>query len=57
MNDQWIEKIRVFSGEQHPKACGCDHKLQNTGAVFYQSLGLLQCAICGGWQVIRKPIE
>ena len=57
MNDQLIEKVRVFSGEQHPKVCGCDHKLQNTRAVFYQSIGLLQCAICGGWQVIRKPIE
>lgn len=34
-----------------------DHKLIGTGAVFYQSTGLLQCALCHGWQLIRKPIS
>ena len=50
------ERARTFSGEADPKPCTHDHKLQGTGAVFYQSVGLLQCAICGGWQLIKKPI-
>lgn len=37
--------------------CLHDHKLTGTGAVFYQSTGLLQCALCHGWQLIRKPIS
>ncbi|MNR23145.1 hypothetical protein D3C85_1401480 [compost metagenome] len=52
-----IERIRAFSGEFHPRLCEHDHKLQGTGAVFYQSTGLLQCALCGGWQLIRKPVS
>ena len=37
--------------------CLHDHKRIGTGAVFYQSVGLLQCADCKGWQLIRKPIN
>lgn len=57
MSNEWLERVRVFSGEQEPKICQCDHKLQNTGGVFYQSVKLLQCANCKGWQKVRKPIE
>lgn len=49
-------KVAAFSGENAPKVCEHDHKLQGTG-VFYQSVGLLQCAECKGWQLIRKPIK
>ena len=54
---RFIEQVKVFSQETHPKLCRCDHKLQGTGAVFYQSTKLLQCANCHGWQQVRKPIE
>lgn len=39
--------------------CKCDHKLQDSGAVFLQSLGFLYCALpgCGGYQRIRKPVD
>lgn len=48
---------RAFSGEEKPKTCRHKHRLQGTGAVFYQSVDLLQCARCKGWQEIRKPIK
>lgn len=36
----------------------CSHKHELTGtAVFYQSLGLLQCNACGGYQHIKKPLS
>lgn len=50
-------RITAFTGNPNPRACQCRHKLSNTGGVFYQSVGLLQCSICGGWQGIRKPIK
>lgn len=49
-------KAAAFSGEDAPKICYREHKLQGTG-VFYQSVGLIQCADCKGWQLIRKPIK
>lgn len=39
------------------KSCNCDHKLRETGGVFYQSTGWIECTVCRGWQPIRKPIE
>lgn len=41
---------------EHYKTCHCKHKLQGTGAIFYQSTGYLYCTICTGWQHINKPI-
>lgn len=54
---RFIEQVKVFSQEDNPALCRCDHKLQGTGAIFYQSTKLLQCANCKGWQMVRKPIE
>lgn len=54
---RFIEQVKVFSLEDNPALCRCDHKLQGTGAIFYQSTKLLQCANCKGWQMVRKPIE
>lgn len=48
--------IQLFSGEERPRLCRHKHKLAGTG-VFYQSVGLIQCATCSGWQKIRKPIK
>lgn len=52
----FLERVRLFSQEEDVKICTCQHKLQGTG-VFYQSVGLIQCANCKGWQQVRKPIE
>lgn len=49
--------VTTFTGDQIPIACDCSHKLQGTGGVFYQSVGLLQCTKCWGWQAIREPIN
>ena len=57
MTAEQLARVRWFSGEIDPKECACDHKLQGTGAVFYQSTGLLQCSTCRGWQPIRRPIQ
>jgi hypothetical protein len=51
------ERARAFSGEAKPKTCRHKHRLQGTGAVFYQSVGLIQCTSCYGWQLIRKQIR
>lgn len=48
--------VRPFTGEDKVLPCTHEHQLQGTG-VFYQSVGLIQCATCKGWQLIRKPIE
>lgn len=51
-------KVRAFRPDVNIVwECSCDHKLHNTGGVFYQSVGLIDCANCGGWQAIRKGIK
>lgn len=39
------------------KVCSCKHELSGTGAVFFQSLGIIYCNECKGQQQIRKPIK
>lgn len=39
------------------KVCSCKHELSGTGAVFFQSLGIIYCNECRGHQPIRKPIK
>lgn len=56
MTEDQRQAARLFTGEDAPKECHCDHQLQGTG-VFFQSVRLIQCATCKGWQAIRKPIE
>ena len=51
------ERVTDLTGDPQPHGCDCDHKLQGTGGVFYQSVGLLYCACCGGWQEIRSQIK
>lgn len=57
MTPELLARIQTFSREADPRLCEHDHKLQGTGAVFYQSVQLLQCALCHGWQAIRKPVK
>lgn len=37
--------------------CAHDHQLANTGAIFFQSQGLLYCNRCKGFQLIRHPLK
>lgn len=58
MTTETLQKlVKEFAEEEHSKECSHKHKLQGTGAIFYQSVGLLQCSICEGWQFIRKPVK
>jgi len=56
-NEDLAKMVYRFSNDSRPLLCLHDHKLQGTGGVFYQSVGLLQCSICYGWQPIRKAIQ
>ena len=56
MTDEIIERIKFFTQETDPKICAGSHQLIGTG-VFYQSVGLIQCNKCKGWQAIRKPVR
>lgn len=37
--------------------CMHNHKLGGTGAIFFQSQGLLYCNLCKGFQLIRHPLK
>ena len=43
--------------EGHIRHCQHEHKIHGTGAVFFQSLGILQCCHCRGFQLIKKPLS
>jgi len=51
----FLERTRLFTKESNPKVCTCKHERLGTG-VFYNSVGLIQCVMCNGWQDMRKPI-
>jgi hypothetical protein len=55
------ERLETFGWLDEPKceprSCLCDHKLIGTGAVFFQSQGILRCNNCDGFQLIRKPLQ
>jgi hypothetical protein len=50
------DKVILFN-TTYSHACPCKHALQGTGGIFYQSVQLLYCLKCGGWQDLRKPIN
>jgi hypothetical protein len=52
-----IDQIRAHGLSESPELCGCKHQLQGTGAVFYQSIMVLYCINCGGFQTITRPIS
>lgn len=45
------------SGFTFTGKCRHKHELTGTGAVFFQSLGILKCAKCGKFQLIKKPLK
>lgn len=51
------QRVEAFTGKPNARTCRHKHKAQGTGGVFFQSTGILQCARCYGWQMIRKPIK
>lgn len=40
-----------------PSICCCEHKAQGTGAIFLDSVGVLYCNECRGWQVIKRKLK
>lgn len=50
------ERVTLFSREPNPKTCTCKHQMAGPGGVFYQSVGLIHCTRCKGWQLIRKQV-
>lgn len=48
--------MTTTSGTTGYLRCNHEHKLTGT-AVFFQSLGVLQCNKCGGYQAIKKPLN
>lgn len=57
LSEQAVKTIQSFADVQNPTECQHKHKLSGTGGVFYQSMLLLYCTHCKGWQDIRKPIK
>lgn len=52
-----LERHGWLAGKMpEPSICTCDHELQGTG-VFYQSVGLIYCPECKGYQLIKRPIK
>ena len=49
--------LGVLRPGETPHECRCDHALIGSGAVFFQSRGILFCNNCRGFQLIRKPVE
>jgi hypothetical protein len=40
----------------NPHKCTCKHDRIATGGIFYNSLGVLECINCHGWQLIKQKI-
>ena len=60
MQDELRERaiaLGVLKPSETPHECRCDHSLIGSGAVFFQSHGILLCNNCRGFQLIRKPVE
>ena len=50
-----LERATIFSGENNPKYCRCKHQRRYTG-VFFNSVELIHCLSCHGWQSVRSVI-
>lgn len=52
---QLLQQAQTFSEEANPTSCECVHQRRYTG-VFYNSVELIHCLACKGWQSIRRVI-
>ena len=50
-----LQRAKSFSGEENPRYCFHIHQRRGTG-IFYNSVELIQCLECLGWQSIRRVI-
>ena len=50
-----IQRAKTFSGEENPRYCSHVHQRRGTG-VFYNSVELIHCLECRGWQSVRRVI-
>ena len=50
-----LQRAKYFSGEENPRYCSHTHQRRGTG-IFYNSVELIQCLECLGWQSIRRVI-
>ena len=57
MTDWKLYAVVAKGGMDWTGTCVHKHQLGGTGAVFFQSLGFLKCAECGGYQAIKKPLN
>lgn len=54
LSDATQKQIAEFNGRPGHE-CQHKHRYEGTGGVFFQSVGLMRCIHCGGWQRIREP--
>ena len=52
----FIERVKSFSREADPKVCTCKQERNGTG-VFYNSVDIIYCVTCHGWQDMKAPIK
>lgn len=52
----FLNQAKSFSEEVNPRACECTHQRWYTG-IFYNSVEMIQCLTCKGWQSIRRVIR
>lgn len=50
-----LQRAKTFSGEENPSYCSHTHQRRGTG-VFYNSVELIHCLECRGWQSVRRVI-
>lgn len=50
-----LQRAKTFSGEENPKYCSHVHQRRGTG-IFYNSVELIHCFECLGWQSVRRVI-
>ena len=50
-----LQRAKSFSGEENPRYCSHTHQRRGTG-VFYNSVELIHCFECLGWQSVRRAI-
>lgn len=53
---EMLQRVKVFTGEENPHSCSHTHKRRYTG-VFFNSVEVILCLTCQGWQREREVIR